>query len=354
MRIFGGGFQGLLRIKHRVTAEYIIQPLSRLIIILSLFLISISIWSVICGTLFSFLLALLYFIVQSYGVVFGRRMAVKWPTLSKVTGLLKYSFLISLALSIGMLLEKTDILMLGYYGTSSDVGRYAIVQMAASVIVTVSSAFNQRFAPKVAELVKKGARQEVGLLLSQHIRWMALATVPLFAALAIFGTDLLPIFGKDYQIERQVVVLLSSAQLIIAIIGSCGFLLSMTTAYKKELPVLFIALILNIFLNYRWIPLYGLSGAAGATFTATLVANVLRMILVIRLYGFHPISRRILAPMIIAAFVVLPIHSIRSYFGDTSVIGAFVASSVFTLFYTLFAIHFCLNRAEKAAMKFLY
>ena len=349
-RVLGGGFQGLLRIEHRVTAEQIIQPLSRLIIILSLFLISISIWSVIWGTLFSFFLALLYFIVQSRGILFGSGLTIKWPTLSKTTGLLKYSFLMSLALSIGMLLEKADILMLGYFGTSSDIGSYAIVQMAVSVIVMINSAFNQRLAPRIAELAKNGARQESCLLLSQHIRWMALATVPMFVALSVFGADLLRIFGSDYQIDWPVVVLLSSSQFIVAVIGSCGYLLSMTSAYKKELPILLIALTLNVSLNYLWIPLYGLSGAAGATVTATLIANLLRMMLVIRLYEFQPISRRVLAPLVIAVFVVLPVYSLRYYLNDTSVAGAFVASSVFSLIYAILVIRICLNRDEKVVV----
>lgn len=345
-KILGAGFRGLLEIKTMITGEQIIQPLSRILLILLFFIFSISIWSVIWGTILSFLFSVTYFLFKAKRIMFGIK-DVEWPTVNEFFKFLKYALTLSLTMSVALLLQKTDTLMLGYFKNLEDVGRYAIVQLSVPFIAIVNGAFAQRLAPEIARLVQVGDMDKLRTTMKSHVYWMTVSSAPLFFIFVFFGKDMLKIFGNEYAVGLSIIIILASAQFMQATLSSVGFVLSMTSKYSAELPLLFTALLINVALNYLFIPRYGLPGAASATLIALSIGNILRIYVVYKIQKVWVLNFRLFFPLIAAFISMCSLTLLRDLFADTSVIGSFVAATFGMIFYMTFMYNFGLKNNEK-------
>ena len=347
MQVLGGAFRGVMQVRVRVVADTLVQPLSRILLILAFFYFSVSLWSVVWATVLSFVIALTFLVYHARKVFSLNGTISKHPIRSDFIKLLKYSLFTSGTLAVALLLQKTDILMLGYLGQTVDVGRYAVIQLAVPLIVIFNNAFGQQLAPLITRLAAEGKRVEMEASMRQHMRWMAIASVPIYSVFVALGPDLLRIFGSDYEIDSLAVVFLASAQLVVALFSSNGYLLSMTNSYRKELPVLGIALAINIALNYLWIPVYGLSGAGAATFSALVIANLVRLYIVHTVHKIWVIGQGILWPIILSYLLMGSIWLVRFEIEDQTVIGAIIAAGIFLVLYGLILARYGLTEADR-------
>ncbi len=353
MRILGASFRGLLEIKTMVMGEQIIQPLSRILLVLLFFIFSVSIWSVIWGTILSFLFSVIYFLYKAKRIIFVIK-DVEWPTLNEFFRFLKYALTLSLTMSVALLLQKTDTLMLGYFKNLEDVGRYAIVQLSVPLIAIVNGAFSQRLAPEISRLVQAGDVDKLRSTMRSHVYWMTVSSAPLFFIFVFFGKDMLKIFGSDYAVGLGIIIILASAQFMQATLSSVGFVLSMTSKYSAELPLLLVALMINFGLNYLLIPQYGLLGAASATLIALSIGNILRIFVVYKIQKVWVIDYRLLFPLISAFVVMSSLTLIRNLFSDTSILGSFIAATLALILYMAFMYNFGLKDDERMIISNLF
>ena len=98
---------------------------------------------------------------------------------------------------------------------------------------------------------------------------------------------LLRLFGPGFDVARPALLILAGAQLVNALAGSVGILMSMTGHQNAVSVVLAFAAALNVGLNFALIPRYGLIGAAVATGLATVAWNVTLAVLVRRRLGIR-------------------------------------------------------------------
>lgn len=305
-QVLGGAFRGYLRIRPRVVAEFFLQPASRLIIIVILFFIGWKLWAVIAGTLLSFVLSTLYLLVLCSAVFFSgtgdtvltgnRKERPPWADLITVG---KYSIVISLTVSVAGLLQRADIIMLGYFAPAEQVGQYAVIQMVVSLIPIFNSSLNQAIAPMLAGFYADGKMEEMRRLIHQHTRWVVIATLPVFLIIGLHGNVFIGIFGKGYIVDVPVITLLALAQFIIAALSSAGFMLSMTGKHMVEFYTMLLALMFNILMNYLLIPRYGILGASIATLLAVAAANALRSVQVYRVHGIFPVGSGMAKPLML-------------------------------------------------------
>lgn len=332
-QILSGAFRGYFDVRPGVIAEMLLQPIGRLIIILFLFSMSISLSAVLWGSVASFALALVYLLwcARIYFPVGTNGWCL--PSRSVMLSFTKYSVILSLTLSAALLLQRLDILMLGYYRGADEIGQYAILQMAVPLIGLVNSALNQLLAPMVSRLASLNDMAELKTIVHRHCRWVTIISFPVFLIFVVFGVDLLGIFGAAFQANATVIFFMACTQIVMAMLSSSGFLLSMTDRYKKELPILLGNLVMNIILNIWLIQKYGITGAAIATFISVLVANIIRLRIVYRIYAFFTISREVVPPIIVALVMLIPVFIFYRAMDYHSVISAFLAATVYFLIY---------------------
>lgn len=306
LQVAGGMFRGHLRLMPRILTELVLQPSLRLILFLACFALGWRLWAVVWGTLLSYILsASLIVLWASRTILASDSLPVQRHDTqsSTVAGIARYSTGIAFSVLMAMLLTRLDTFVLGHFANATILGQYAIAQMVAGLLGTFNIALAQAAAPVIADLGRRDARGEMAVVLHQHARWVAIMTAPAFFALVVYGNDVVAMLGPEYAMHGPTVAILAAGQMLLALLSSAGYTLSMTGRQLSELRLLSIAAAATFLAQTVLIPRFGVSGAAWGTLGGIALANVMRSLLVRRLYNVWPLDIDALRPMLIAGLL---------------------------------------------------
>jgi O-antigen/teichoic acid export membrane protein len=186
--------------------------------------------------------------------------------------------IVPLALTAGLQIinSQADILVLGLFRTSDDVGVYKVAAQAAMLIPFGLQAVNMVIMPYIARLHAEGDHPRLQRLVTQSARAILALALPLVLAFVFFGDAILAFaFGAEYARGHLALILLSLGQLVNAAMGSVGVLLNMTGHERDTLRGVAVAALANLILNFLLIPPFGLLGAAAATACTFVIWNFL-------------------------------------------------------------------------------
>lgn len=167
------------------------------------------------------------------------------------------------ALYVGM--QRTDILLVGSLLGSAEAGIYASAARVAFVITFGLVAVNAWAAPLISDLHARGDREGLQRLVRLAARGIFAMTLPLFAGILLFGRDVLGLFGPEFVRAYTPLVILAGAELLNALAGPVGFLMTMTGRQGLAARILAVHAVLLLALAFLLIPRLGLEGAAIAT-----------------------------------------------------------------------------------------
>jgi len=188
--------------------------------------------------------------------------------------LLQYGWPLALWFTISMLLNVSDRYIIGYYLTGIDLGIYsAIYDLLYKGITLIYAPILVAGYPIMAKKYNAGQESEA----YQFLRHLILLEVVIFVGIIIVAY-----FFKSFFIEIIVgiPITLKSLELVIPIIcGAFVWQLAMLVHKPLELKLktktmmyfILSAFIINIVLNFIYIPIYGILFAAYSTFFAALV-----------------------------------------------------------------------------------
>lgn len=185
------------------------------------------------------------------------------------------------------LLHQLDVLMLGAFAGASSVASYAVASRLADVVAFALAVASSIVAPMIAGLYHAGRTQELQHMLHLAGRWVTLAAVVIAAILLFAPVDILAIFGDTYSAAYTVLAILVFGQLLNAVAGPVGFLLSMTGRQKESAGILATGVAINAILNVALIPRYAALGAAAATAATTIYWNVAMTVFAARKLGLR-------------------------------------------------------------------
>lgn len=192
---------------------------------------------------------------------------------------------------LGVINAQTDIVMLGLFRGSHDVGIYRVAVAGAGLIPLVLMAVNQAIGPTLARLHSQ--RDRVRLARVARLAAYAGLTggLAVLGGFAFWGHDLLRlVYGGAYLLAWAPLMILALGQATNAGMGPVGLVLNMTGYEKDAFFGLAVAAVVNVALNLALIPLLGTTGAATATAISTLLWNVLMAWRVRRRLGFVPLG----------------------------------------------------------------
>ncbi|MHA7138177.1 flippase [Rossellomorea arthrocnemi] len=204
--------------------------------------------------------------------------------------LLKFSSPLFLSSILGILVSRTDQVMIGSILNNKLVGIYNIVFQISLLISFVLIAFNTIFAPKISLLYKKGEIELLENLYKTFTRWITIITVMLFFTVLINGEILLGLFGAEFKIGYMALIFMAAGQVVNAAVGSVGYMNTMTGRPQVELYTNILTLLVNFILNLYLIPIYGINGAAFASFIAVSSTNLIRLAIMHKNLKFHPFT----------------------------------------------------------------
>jgi len=174
-----------------------------------------------------------------------------------------------------LILNNTDVLILGLLRTDEEVGIYRVTVQMASLVVFGLYSINQILHPQFAKLHSIGDKKKLQQLVSTSSKIILAIAIPPVLILTVAGEPLLKfVFGDAYASGALPLAILALGQLANASFGSVGALLNMSGHENDTLKGMLVAVIVNIILNFILIPRFGSIGAALGTAISCFAWNV--------------------------------------------------------------------------------
>ncbi len=194
-------------------------------------------------------------------------------TASKIKPILASAWPFAVSNALGLLLTNTDILVIGWFKSTTDVGIYAAGLRIIQVLYVLPSIIATSTLPTLARFAKnnnEGARK----ILEKTIGIAFLIAIPTALGGAILGPQLIGfVYGGGYilgALSFQILILTMIVDFPASILSGAMF------AYDRQKNLIWYSVIgggLNVALDLLFIPRFGIVGSAWATFIAQIISN---------------------------------------------------------------------------------
>ncbi|MBI4707248.1 MAG: flippase [Candidatus Omnitrophica bacterium] len=339
-------------IKYQIYIQKFYQPVVKLVVLISLFLIGMKLGGILIASIISILTGFffsLFYLVK----IFPVHKKLPEPVYEKKE-IIAFSLPLSLNQFFGVLTFYIDSLMLGYFKTASDVGIYNAVGRVAILILLPLSSFNTIFAPMISEIYSKNEMGKLEELFKTTTKWVFILSFPVFLLCILLAEPIMGIFGQGFAAGAVALMILGGGELVNAGSGSVGYMLMMTGRSRIVLLNSIIFCFSNIGLNYVLIPQYGIIGAATATGLSLAAINILRLIEVYLFLGFHPYKLDYLKPCIAGLLSSLIVAPIIYNLASIHLVATAFLALLFVVLYSIFIYLFKLDKDDTYILQLIY
>lgn len=327
-------FQANLKMKYQVYVISVIQPILNIIIFICLLFVMPRLWAAVWSYALSFLcaaLAAIYFLKNILGI-FNQRPDYNYER----RGLMAQSTWVFLILILGFFIRGADTFILGHFRSAAEVGVYNVAMRGAAICGILSTTFISIFAPAVSRLHSQNNRVELSVLFKTINRWILSLTLPVFVLFMVYPSQILTIFGRDFNSGSSAFMILSASFLFVSLSDTVAYsLLAMTGNIKLSFYNNLAGAVTAIFLNIALIPRYGIVGAAAANLASFSLMGILTVSEVYLLFKMHPYHFDLLRPVLAGAAaygILIVLKNYSNLFAWHSVlIHICLAMSVYTL-----------------------
>ena len=178
------------------------------------------------------------------------------------------------------IMQSIDIIILSIYEGFDQIAYYSVSVKLAMVTTLALMSVNIVIAPRIAEIYEKQNLQDMQQLIKHSTRIIFFISLFVLSILFLFSQEILSLFGPDYIKANQALLFLLAAQFFNAVSGPGAIYLNMTGRQKTLNKILILGLIINISLNFYFIPVEGINGAAKATLASLIIWNAITTLLV--------------------------------------------------------------------------
>lgn len=169
----------------------------------------------------------------------------------------------------GIFMLNIDIIMLGWWRTSQEIGYYSASQRVVQIFYTLSAIIATAVFPALSRFVKQKNIEKTKSLNEKVISLLYLLALPLAIGGVILAQPIIELlFGKEYlpaSLSFQILILTLLVQFPAAILSNS------ITAYNQQRKLVYYAglgSLSNVVFNALLIPFWGIGGAALATIIA--------------------------------------------------------------------------------------
>lgn len=222
--------------------------------------------------------ASLFGVLLAGGIVFVRHIQGFFKSFNKdlVVPILQSAWPVAVGGVVSLFLVNVDIIMLGFWKTTGDVGIYAAIQKTVGILGTPAALVATSIFPMFSRLAHSGDPMRTRQVIESVLRILFLFAVPLVLGGAVLGAPLLEfIFGTAYisGASAMTILLLSIlATFPMVIFTNC------ILAYdqqRKTIAITVVTSLVSIGLNFLLIPRLGMIGASFATLASSIVYSYL-------------------------------------------------------------------------------
>src|SRR5690606_23303229 len=206
------------------------------------------------------------------------------------TSVFKYSALILIAGSVAMILLDLDKVMIEHYLPIENVAVYGIAVYIATVISVPQKAMHQIVHPLTATMLNE--KDKVGMedLYKRSSLSLLVVSAIIFVLIIVNLNQLYALIPEEYQISTLIVLLISLVKLYDNMLGNNNSILFNSDYYRLVLVVGVILAGMAFVFNMLLIPVFGIMGAALATFLAFFIYNTSKIFIVLNKFKMHPFT----------------------------------------------------------------
>lgn len=210
-------------------------------------------------------------------IVFNKHSVTQHAEYTKDTFkfILKYSLPITLSTVSLYLLSSIDVFFLKYYFGDNYVAYYSVAFKIVSFISVAINAVGLSVATSMAFNYKNRAISKLKETVASSAKLIFYFSLFFSVVVLLFSKEIVTLFGKEYLISNETLILLIIGNLIASIAGNTYMYLLMTDKGKILGRLIFSAVIINVLLNTYLIPRHGLNGAAISAIVSILFWNFL-------------------------------------------------------------------------------
>lgn len=256
----------------------------------------------------------------------------------KFLNLIQYGLLLWFAGVASIGLKYFDSIMIGKYMPLAFVGIYTIAAFIPTVIEAPINAFEKIAAAKISFAWSAGDKNQIFEIYHKSSLYMFLIGGFLFLNINANIHTLFMFLPEGYQQGEIVVVIISIGTLFNMATGLNMPILFNSDKYRYGAFFLIFLAILILTLQMIFIPIFGITGAAIATCSASLAYNLMMFLTVKKFFGLQPFDKKNLRVLVIIILLsslifVLP-HFENNYFDiliRTSIVSVIYIGIVFIL-----------------------
>jgi O-antigen/teichoic acid export membrane protein len=217
----------------------------------------------------------------------------------------------------GFLYKWTDIIIIGYILTNSDVGGYEIAWRVSSIVLLTAPAISAAIFPQMSAWDAENKLDEIQTLFSKTILPVLVIPIPALFGVVIFAEDILIIvFGSEFGFAWLALIVLMLERIVRSIYEILSRTIRAVDRPRLAAQATVISIVANISLNIILVLNFGILGAAIATTTATIINTGLHLIYVRRyidiLFPVKEITWCVISAGIMAALLYLLNGSIKT------------------------------------------
>jgi O-antigen/teichoic acid export membrane protein len=187
-----------------------------------------------------------------------------------------------------LILNQTDIFMIGFFLDAKQVGIYGAALKTACWINILLTASTTVLATTFSSLYVQGKQKDLQDLLTKIIGWIFFPALVASCYLFLFGDHVLALFGTEFIAAKWSMLVLVVGQLVNVASGCVGYIMQLT-GYNYQCTYVYVCgTLINLVLSIILIPLLGILGGAIATAVTMIVWNIWLHHLAVKYIGVRP------------------------------------------------------------------
>ncbi|WP_321391129.1 oligosaccharide flippase family protein [Emcibacter sp.] len=201
-------------------------------------------------------------------------------------------------------LQRIDVFLLSGLTSSSTVGIYGMALNVATTVKKIRQSFDPILEPVLSQSVESDDLKKTVSEMAQVSYWMASIQVIIVVLLFFYGSALMSLFGSDFAVAGLILSLIILGD---AVNGSLGISELLLLYKRPSINPMIIAVMtpFHLGLCYLLIGLLGGEGAALSILITYVVMNILRLVIVRRLFEIFPLDARLLRPLCAGGVAIL-------------------------------------------------
>jgi O-antigen/teichoic acid export membrane protein len=292
--------QAFQTIRHTIFIKYCWEPIAKFVFAAALLWAGFYLAGVVVAIILTFAISTALAIRAMMRLLHWRPDEVPVWDVGLARELIAYCMPLAIAKLFSVLATRSDILLLGYWMRSEDVGIYLAAFQTAAMMALVLGAFDTGLAPILSRAWSQRDSLRMTTSYQAVSRLAAMVSAPLFCCLVLISQAILGVFGQEFRVGSAALVILAVGQFVNNITGAANTVLLMSGQSQivmRNTVVMGVGLLMAATLL---IPRWGMTGAAVAASGTLILTNIIRVFQVWQLHQVQPFTWGLAKPVVAA------------------------------------------------------